>query len=505
MLEFALWAGGLLSPVAALAFIALRRRRRVAYPHGLLPSARSARRSGPLFRRLRAGYDTALDAAAALAAAAYLASAIAGTRMTEAGGQTGAAARSGRSAMVLDCSASMRWGRPGARPLDAAAREAFEATRARSPAALYLLSAERGSATPILRRADALIARSSSPEDFAAALELTEPFLGVDYALLSDPKLDGYASVILVCDELGPEARGFDVMELGWREPEALIPAAIRPTGGPWASGWGLASFIASGGAAAESLSVLGADGTWRRPPPEAWRIEPNDEPVRVYLRDPGRYRLSWGGGELEFELAGLKAPERPPARSAPRAGADPSPAERARRVVAAIVEGSGAGRADEPIAAAIEEGGGRGRPGSLSLSRAESGADGLVIDPGTARGALAAAGWDAQADLSLGDAALADGDAALAVWTAWEGRALDAARLPSARLLVAGGASGSVRIELAAVPLDEWHRPTPGGEVERSAGAVGAAGRATRLGLLAALAALYLAKLAMRRRSAAR
>lgn len=506
MLEFALWAAGLLSPVAALAFVAMRRRRRVVYPHGLLPSSAAARRSGPLIRRLRAGYDTALDAAAALAAAAYLASAIAGTHTPDAGGEAGAAAGSGRSAMVIDCSASMRWGRPGARPIDAAAREAFEATRSGSPAALYLLSAERGSAKPILKRADALIGRVSSPEEFAAAIESTEPFLGVDYALLSGPKLRGYANVVLVCDELGPEPRGFTAMELGWREPRALVPAAIRPTGSPWAGGWGLASFIASGGAAPDTLNVMGADGIWRRPPPEAWRIEPDDELVRVYLRDPGRYRLSWDGGATEFELAGFGVPERRRARTAPQADAAPSPAERAWRVVAATVARSSAGRAAKPIAAAIAEGGGRDRRGTLSLSRAGAGYDGLVIDPGTARGALIAAGWDARADLSLGDAALADGDAALAVWTAWEGRAAGAAELPAARLAYPGGASGSVRIELAAVPLDEWFRPKRGGAVGFSAGAGGVpASRATKLGLLAALAALYLIKLAIRRRSAGR
>lgn len=503
MLELALWAAGLSAPVAALAFVALRRRRRVAYPHGLLPSSGSPRRSGPLFRRLRAGYDTALDAAAALAAAAYLASAAVGFRTPDAAAEQGAEG-SGRAAWVIDCSASMRWGRPGARPIDAAAREAFEATRSGSLAALYLLSAERGSAKPILRRADALIERASSPEDFAAALELSEPFLGVDYALLSGPKLRGYANVILVCDELGPAARGFTVMELGWREPEALIPAAVRPTGGPWAGGWGLASFIASGGAAPESAGVMGTDGIWRRPPPEAWRVEPDGELLRVYLRDPGRYRLSWDGGAIEFDVAGLGAPERPRTRSAPPDEADPSPAERARRVVASALARSSAGRAAEPIAASIEEGGGRDRRASLSLSRAPAGYDGLVIDPGTARGGLVAAGWDARADLSLGDAALADGDAALAVWTAWEGRALGADRRPAARRMRSGGAAEEAFVGLAAVPPEEWRRPTPGGVIAGPAGTNGAA-EAIKLGLLAALAALYLIKLAIRRRSAGR
>lgn len=504
MLEFAAWAAGLLTPVAALAFVALRRKRRVVYPHGLLPSSRASRRSGPLFRRLRAGYDTALDAAAALAASAYLALALVGARTPDAA--AGAEPDSGRIAWVIDCSASMRWGRPGARPIDAAAREAFEATRSGSLAALYLLSAERGSATPILKRADALIERASSPEDFAAALESSEPFLGVDYALLSGPKLRRYASVVLVCDELGPEARGFTVMELGWREPRALVPSAIRPAGGPWAGGWGLASFIASGSAAADSLSVMGTDGIWRRPPPEAWRIEPDSELVGVYLRDPGRYRLSWDGGAVEFELAGLKAPERPRARTAPQADDDPSPAERARLVVAATIARSSSGRAAAPITAAIAAGGGRGRRGVLSLSRAAAGYDGLAIEPGMARGALVAAGWDARADLSLGEAALADGDAALAVWTAWEARALGADRISAAPSMRADGMAETGAAMLAPIPPEEWRRPTPGGVIlgppaERR----GAAAERIKLTLIIALAALYLIKLAIRRRSAGR
>lgn len=504
MLELAAWAAALLAPVAALAFVALRRKRRVVYPHGLLPSSGASRRSGPLFRRLRAGYDTALDAAAALAAAAYLASALVGAQAPDAAAE--AETSPGRAAWVIDCSASMRWGRPGARPIDSAAREAFEATRTGSLAALYLLSSERGSATPILKRADALIEQASSPEDFTAALELSEPFLGVDYALISDRRLRNYASIALICDELGPEARGITVMELGWREPDALAPAAIRPAGGPWAGGWGRASFIASGAAEPASLSVMGTDGIWRRPPPEAWRIEPDSELVRVYLRDPGRYRLSWDGGAVEFELAGLGAPQRPRVRTAPQPDDDPSPAERARRVVAATIARSSTGRAAAPIMAAIAAGGGRGRRGVLSLSRAAAGYDGLVIEPGMARGALVAAGWDARADLSLGEAALADGDAALAVWTAWEARALGADRQPSARRMRADGAAEADFVELAAIPPEEWRRPTPGGVIlgpPRKSGAAGA--EIIKIALIIAIAALYLTKLAIRHRSAGR
>lgn len=501
MLEFAAWAAALLAPVAALAFVALRRKRRVVYPHGLLPSSGASRRSGPLFRRLRAGYDTALDAAAALAASAYLALALVGARTPDAAAE--AEPDSGRIAWVIDCSASMRWGRPGARPIDAAAREAFEATRSGSLAALYLLSAERGSAKPILKRADALIEQASSPEEFTAALESSEPFLGVDYALISGPKLRRYASVVLVCDELGPEARGFTAMELGWQEPRALVPSAIRPAGGPWAGGWGRASFIASGSAAPDSLSFMGTDGIWRRLPPEAWRIEPDEDLVRVYLRDPGRYRLSWDGGAVEFELAGLGAPQRPRARTAPQPDDDPSPAERARRVVAATIARSSAGRSAGPITAAIAEGGGLGRRGVLSLSRAEAGYDGLVIEPGMARGALVAAGWDVRADLSLGEAALADGDAALAVWTAWEARALGADRQPAARRMRSDGAAEADFVELAAIPPEEWRRPTPGGVILGPPVKNGAAAEMIKLALILALAALYLTKLAIRRRSA--
>jgi hypothetical protein len=508
MLEFAAWAAALLVPVAALAFVALRRKRRVVYPHGLLPSSRASRRSGPLFRRLKAGYDTALDTAAALAASAYLALALVGFRAPDLSAieETG----TGRAAWIIDCSASMRWGWPGARPIDAAAREAFEASRSGSLAALYLLSTERGSATPILKRADPIIERASTPEAFTAALESSEPFLGVDYALLSGSKLRHYTSVVLVCDELGPEARGFTVMELGWREPRALVPAAIRLASGPWAGGWGRASFIASGTAAPDSLSVMGTDGIWRRPPPEAWRIEPDSELVRVYLRDPGRYRLSWDSGAVEFELAGLKAPERPRARIAPQADDGSSPAERARLVVADTIARSSAGRAaapiTAPITAAIAESGGRGRRGFLSLSRAAAGYDGLVIEPGMARGALVAAGWDARADLSLGEAALADGDAALAVWTAWEARALGADRGSAAPSMRADGMAEIGAAELAAIPPEEWRRPTPGGVIlgpaaERRI----VAAEIIKLALIIALAALYLTKLAIRRRSAGR
>lgn len=532
MLEFALWAVGLLAPVAALAFAALRRRRRLVYPHGLLPSAWSARRSGPLFRRLKAGYDTALDAAAALAAAAYLALASAGTgtpaaaadaaasaefaagKEFAAAGEGGAhepaaAADAGRVAMVIDCSASMRWGRPGARPIDAAAREAFEASRSGSPPALYLLGAERGSGRASLRRADALVERASSPEELAAMIESAEPFYGVDYELIADRRLRNYDSLVLICDEFGPEASGFSVMELGWREPVALVPVAMRPTGGPRDRGWGLASFIALGGVEPESLSAMGEDGAWRRTPPEAWRIEPGDEAIRVALRDPGRYRLGWDGGATEFELPGLEAPARPRPRAgsaaaaAAEAAAVPSPAERAWRVVASVIEGSEAGAAAEPRAAAIAEGGGRGRRDALSLAGAAVGQDGLVIDPGLARGALVATAWRAEADLSLGDAALADGDAALAVWTAWEERALSAAEPPASRLRLAAGAPDGEFIELAAIPLDEWFRPAPGGAVDRFGRTGGdAAGAALRLGLLAALAAAYLVKLAIRARA---
>jgi hypothetical protein len=141
-----------------------------------------------------------------------------------------------------------------------------------------------------------------------------------------------------------------------------------------------------------------------------------------------------------------------------------------------------------------------------LSLSRAAAGYDGLVIEPGMARGALVAAGWDARADLSLGEAALADGDAALAVWTAWEARALGADRGSAAPSMRADGMAEIGAAELAAIPPEEWRRPTPGGVIlgpaaERRI----VAAEIIKLALIIALAALYLTKLAIRRRSAGR
>jgi hypothetical protein len=469
MPEFSAWLAALLTPVLFLMFVALRTRRRRAYPHGLLAPSRRNTAASLLLRSFRLFFDSLIDALAALLIALAL---------------SGAGPRAaGKSAVALDCSRSMLWGTAGGRALDEAALWLY----ANAPdAELFLLSADYASGAPVLRKAGRLRRESAGPAELVARLEASEPFLGLDYALLSTLATRGYSDLTLLTDELGPEAAGFRAIEFGWRQARALYPvsARVEPEGA-------YLRWLALGGAVPLALYGLGRGGILTEAEASGWAISAEPDGFTLFLREAGEYLLRWDGGELAF-----RAPA-PPGLSAKGALASQ---------LAPLLAAPDAGKS-EAGRLSLRDGGGRSRPGSLSLAR--SGEENLVMAPWRVMGQAVAAGFDARADLALGPAAFASAEAALALWTAWQARAEDFVDLrasgagtvgaqsrlgESVALLGPGPREAAPLMALLAPPPEEYWEPLPGAVIDAGARRGGRLPAALALALLYGLK-LYLSK----------
>jgi hypothetical protein len=339
---------------------------------------------------------------------------------------------------------------------------------------------------PVLRNAERLRRESAGPAELAARLEASEPFLGLDYALLSTLAERGYGELTLLTDELGPEAAGFKAIEFGWRQARALYPVSARaePEGA-------YLRWLSVGGALPLSLFGLGNDGALKEADASGWAISAEPDGFTLFLREAGPYLLRWDGGELAFWAPappGLSARGALSSRLAPLLAA-PGAGE------------SAAGRLS------LRDGGGRSRPGSLSLARL--GEEGLVMAPWRVMGQAVAAGFDARSDLAFGPAAFASAEAALALWTAWQSRAeafvdlrasgagAGGARVrlgESVVLLGPGPREGSPVRALLAPPPEEYWQPLPGAVIDAGARRDGRLPAALILALLYGLK-LYLSK----------
>lgn len=457
----AAWAAGLLAPVFLLLFVALRLRRKARYPHEMLSPSQKAAPADFLPHSFRLYYDAFLDGLCALAIAA----AMAGLPPPPDLG----------SAVVIDCSRSMLAGVLGDRPLDLACRDAL--SEAYEGADLFALGLDPDGGKDSLRRVPARARRDSSPDALARWLESSLYFSGADYGLLSSLASRGYSRITLLTDELGPEAVGFAAVEYGFRERAALYPASSAWDGEESVTRW-----ASAGGALPAAIRSVDGYGRLFPLPPDRWRMESVPGGFRIRLREPGDYVVEWHGGMMPWRSAGP-----PPALTAS------GPLSEAAK---SALDGLAAGGATAPGSSfGLVDGGGRSRSGRLSLARAQS--EPYVLDPATTLGAAVAAGYSPDADLSLGHAGLASGEAAIACLSQI-GRALAASRPSGGSRPLAPLGEGFRQAEGAAPvlpPPDEYWRPAAGGELALGGSAP------PRWPTALALAALYCLKLYLSRK----
>jgi|GEM_PF-1598887 len=398
----------LLLPVVGLMFVALRLRRRLAYPHELLPVRNDRSPAAALFQLIRLYLDTVIDAACAILIGLAL---------------TGwpHAAMPHRDAVVIDTSLSMAAGMRGARPLDEATRIAatmFAVGRAVGGADrradVYVLGWDPVTREPALESKSRLLDEKGDPVALAMALDGSESFMSVSYDMLADLQRR-YRSVTLVTDAAVAETPWLHVRRLQ-AAPERYLYVA--------SSGWddmdnrSVVRFVSSGGAGLIALWHVFDDGSMARAKPEDYRIESSDSGFSLSFGQAGIWAVQWQGHMLPFEAPGAPGAYRADGKFASTiAAALYPPAAR-----------SGDGRG---VSVTIRDAGGRARRGSLSVVRAER--EDWVLDPACTLGAAIAAGFDRHADLALGPAALASPQTALPFWLA---RAASARRIAGSTMV---------------------------------------------------------------------
>lgn len=468
----------LLAPVVGLMFVALRHRRRLSYPHELLPARNERSPATALFRWLRLYFDTLIDATCAVLVGLAL---------------TGwpHAARLHRDAVVIDASLSMAAGMRGARPLDEATRLAF-AMRDEDGADVHVLGWNPATRSPTLADISGLVDNRGDPVALATALDGSESFMSVSYDALARLQ-PHYRSATLLTDAAVEETAWLRVRRLQ-STPERYIYVASAV----WneVEDRSVIRFVTAGGAAPSALWQVLDDGSLARAKPEEYRIEPGTTSFVLSFARAGLWAVQWEGHILPFEAPGSPGSYR-------------ADGEFASRIAAALypLGARSAGTAGATADIVVRDGGGRNRPGVVSVARA--GREVWVLDPERTLGAVIAAGMDRNADMALGPAALAAPQTAMPFWLARAaagGRIAGSDRVPPSAAAVRVGDGflyvrrGQPPAALIVPPISEYaHDPRP--IVIRAA-----PGGNPRLGLALALALLYTAKiLAARSMAAAR
>ncbi|MBU0926111.1 MAG: hypothetical protein KKA67_00020 [Spirochaetes bacterium] len=463
----------LLVPVVLLLFVALRMRRRVRYPHGLLLPKDDSRPSAALFRALRLYYDAAIDAACAVVAGLAIAGALRPIPLKGA-------------ATVIDASLSMLSGMRGDRPLDEAARLAFSDEALRG-SRLFALGWDPRTTRHTLRDVSGDLDASDSPQAFAARLEASEAFVSADYGLVGGLIGRGYDSVVFITDDASVEGLGIEI--------RALAPKAMRyaiRSSAAWDDerGRSVVRFVTAGGASIEGLWRVHDDGSLSRAKPEEYYVLPSPSGFELSFSGEGLWAVQWDGRFTPFV-----APGRP--------GALAAKGEFASRVVSALGPIGAPGRVSaEEGALVVREGGKAGARGYVSISRARL--EPCVLPPRLTLGAVVAAGQDRKADLALGGAALASPEAAVPFWALRAGAGL-ASRPGDERPRRAGPEPvragegflypASERVRLVAPPASEYAPSGPRSLVKAGPPAEG------RLAVAVVLALLYGLKLWLSRR----
>ncbi len=378
----------LLLPVVGLMFVALRLRRRISYPHELLPVRSDRSPAAALFRMIRLYLDTVIDAACAVLIGLAL---------------TGwpRAAMPDREAVVIDTSLSMAAGMRGARPLDEATRIAATMVASdRGGTDVYVLGWDPVTREPTLESKSRLLDEKGDPVALATALDGSESFMSVSYDRLADLQRR-YRSTTVVTDAPVAETPWLHVRRLQ-AAPERYL--YVASSGWDDAASRSVVRFIAAGGAALTALWEVFDDGSMARAKPEDYRIAPSDSGFSLSFGRAGIWAVQWQGHMMPFEAPG--AP-----------GAYRADGDFASAIAAALYPPAARSSAWRDIAVTIRDGGGRDRPGSLSVVRATH--EDWVLDPANTLGAVVAAGFDRHADLALGPAALAAPQTSLPFWLA--------------------------------------------------------------------------------------
>lgn len=491
-------AAALLAPVVLLLFVAIRRRKRLSYPHGLLAASDGRRSAAPLFRSLRLYVDAAFDASCALLIGLFLAG------LPEPRPWRG-------PAVVVDASLSMLAGLRGDRPLDEAARVLLsdrEAPSQGEPAAgtdrrgarLFLAGRDPATGEGVLTDLGRALEETGSPQELALRLEGAMDFFDCDYALVASLAAKGYGPVTLLSDDASLTGRGVEVVRLATKPPRYLYPASL---GWDDAAGRPAVRLASGGGAAIEALWRVGPDGSLRRAKPEEYELRPSPSGIELSLAEPGSWAVQWDGRILPFEAPGRPAPlgasgDFP---SLVLSGLGPL-TERGRGPRGTGSSGDGLELRDA------------GRSGAIGyISVAYSASEPCALPPRATFGAVVAGGLgDDKADLYLGEAALASPETALAFWTARASfeatrRARDAGAWrprPARRAVRVGegyyvpAASGRPARAVPAPPGEyaPSGRPRLAG-VERPSTGTAPVSLAGRLWRALALAALFAAKIA--------
>jgi len=408
-----------LTPVILLLLAALRLRRRLSYPHGLLSPLPDRRPAAFLPRRLRLYGDAALDAACAIVLG-----------LSVAGWPEPRATRG--PAIVVDASLSMLAGMRGDRPLDEAARLLMEEPIApgvpRLQGRLFLVGRDPVTARGIIRDMSRARAEAGSPQALATALEGAMAFYDCDLGLVEALSAKGYGPVTFLTDDASLEGRGLAIARVPPKPARYLYPASAS-----WdeASGRSLVRLAVGGGASLEALWRVAEDGSLRRARPEDYELRLTLSGVELSFREPGVWVAQWDGRLLPFT-----APTRPPPLTN-QGGFSATVAS----ALGPLARPSDSPRAERGTGFALVEAGIAGSPGRLSLSRAET--EPCVISPRLALGAIVACGFDPRADLSLGAAALTSPETTRAFWTAWAGPSAEPASPRGSGVTVTGVGEG--------------------------------------------------------------
>ncbi|HUW71031.1 MAG TPA: hypothetical protein VMX33_12440 [bacterium] len=377
----------LLIPVLGLMFVALRLRRRVRYPHELLPLRNERSPAAALFRMIRLYFDTIIDATCAV---------LVGLALT--GWPHNASPK--HEAVVIDTSLSMASGMRGARPLDEATRVA--STMLATGDDVFVLGWDPVTRSPTLESKSRVLDEKGDPVALATALDGSESFMSVSYDMLADLQRR-YRSVALITDA--------DVDETPWLRVHRLHAAPERylyMASSTWddVENRSVARFVTAGGAALSALWEVLDDGSLVRAKPEDYRIAPSDSGFSLSFRRAGLWAVQWQGHILPFEAPG--AP-----------GAYRADGAFSSMIAAALYPSAGryGDSSSQEVAVTIRDGGGRNRRGTISILRAER--EDWVLDPANTLGAAVAAGYDRRADMALGPAALSAPQTAMPFWLA--------------------------------------------------------------------------------------
>jgi len=374
----------LLIPVVLLLFIALRMRKKIVYPHGLILLDKKDKPTDFLMRLMRLYGDLVFDALLAVSIAFFLA----GYPQI----------RQKNSAVIVDSSLSMTRGFAGARGIDLACREIFN-NKEFSSSDFYLLEFDGPSKITRLFLANKLKKDYSSQLSLVKELEKRNQFHSIDYSAVSRLLGKHYKNIALLTDNENLTIDGIEIKLLETARIELSYPAQSFYDS---IAGESIIHFYSKDSSRLEQ--VLYMDGTYGFVPPKpgSFRIEKTPSGFTLRIKDPGIWALQENGGILPFNAPGPGNP----------AKAEGNLAAKISKIIAPNSPASLPGRPQLTIS---EKKTGRSR-NLLRITIAET--ETCVFDPAKTLGTLVASGYTKSADITLTPAAFASADSSLAFLT---------------------------------------------------------------------------------------